>query len=186
MVLLKTTLAGLGLVIAGLLLMTIAGPYLTVQVQVVNRHEVEPHAQFLVGDVIDRQYTLPGSVSVFGSLNVSQAPTNQSSDIQFMVLDAQNYQLWTAGEQSNVLFTSNQAGYSNFTFTTPSPGTYHFVFDNRASLYKKYVILAINYNEVSISNQPDPRIPYVGYGLLVVGLVVLAYGLARKAPIPWA
>jgi len=186
MVLLKTTLTGLALTVAGLLLLTVAAPYITVQVRVVQPHEVEPHAQFLVGDVTDRPYNLPANVSVFGSIDVLQAPTNQSSTIQFMVLDAQNYQLWTAGQQSTFLVTSNQQGLSNFTFSTPSSGIYHFVFDNRASIYKKYVTLTINYNEVSITNQPDSRLPYVGWGLVAVGLVLLVYGLIRKAPIPWA
>jgi hypothetical protein len=186
MVLLKTTLAGALLLVVGILLLTVAGPYVTVPVRVVQRHDVEPHAQFLVGDVTDRPYSIPGSVVVFGTLDVAEAPTNQSGDIQFIVLDAQNYQLWVAGQQSNNLFTSDEQGHSNFTFNTPSSAVYHFVFDNRASLYKKFVTLSLGYNEVSLSNKPDPRIPYFGLGLLAVGLVVLIYGLARKPLIPWA
>jgi hypothetical protein len=169
-----------------MLLLTVAGPYVTVPVQVVQRHDVESHAQFLVGDVTDRSYSIPGSVAVFGTLDVAEAPTNQTGDIQFMVFDAQNYQLWMAGQQSNNLFISDQQGHSNFAFNTPSSGVYYFVFDNRASLYKKFVTLSLGYNEVSISNKPDPRIPYLGLGLLAAGLVVLIFGLARKPPIPWA
>jgi hypothetical protein len=186
MVLLKAALVGALLVVAGILLLTVAGPYFTVQVQNVQEHSVEPHAQFLVGDVTDRPYTLPAAVSVFGMMNVDQAPTNQSGSIQFMVLDNQNYALWSTGQQSNNLFASDQPGASNFTFSTGSAGVYHFVFDNRASVYKKYVTLSVNFNEISISTKPDPRVPYVSWGLLAVGLVVLAYGLARKPTVTWA
>jgi hypothetical protein len=186
MVLLKTTLAGAILLVAGILLLTVAGPYIRVPVQVVQSHDVEAHAQFLVGDMVDRDYTLPSGVSVFGSLYVAQAPTNQSASIQFLVFDAQNYQLWAAGQQSNNLFSSDNQGASNFTFNTASAGVYHFVFDNRASLYKKYVTLSVGYNEVSISARPDPRVPDVGWALLAVGLVVLIYGLARKPRVSWA
>ena len=186
MVLLKTALTGLGLLVAGLLLLTVLGPYITVQAQVVQHNQVEPHAEFLVGDVTDRQYTLPAGVSVFGSLDVLQAPTNQSSNIQFIVLDAQNYQLWAAGEQSTFLFTSNQLGQSNYTFSTPASGIYHFVFDNRASVYKKYVTLTVSYNEVSVSDQPDPHVPYLSWGVVAVGLVVLVYGLVKKPQVSWA
>jgi hypothetical protein len=187
MVLLKTMLVGVTLLVAAILLLTVAGPYVTDQIQMVQRHDVEPHAQFLVGDVIDRQYSIPGNVAVIGTLDVAQAPTNQSSDIQFIVLDAQNYQLWAGGQQPNsFMFNSHQQGQSNFTFNTPSSGVYHFVFDNRASVYKKFVTLSVSYNEVSISNRPDPRIPYIAWGLLAVGFAVLIYGLARKPPIPWA
>lgn len=186
MVLLKTTLAGVILLLAGVLLLTVAGPYITVEVQVVQRHDVETQADFLVGDVTDRPYSLPATVSVFGTIDVTQAPTNQSGNVQFLVFDASNYQSWAAGQQSSYIFSADQQGHSNFTFTTTNSGVYHFVFDNRASLYKKYVTLSVSYNEVSTSRQPDPRTPYAGWGLSAVGLILLVYGLVRKPPIPWA
>ena len=186
MVLLKTTLIGAILLAAGILLLTAVGPYITVPVQVVQRHDVESNAKFRVDDVTDRQYTLPGSVAVSGWLDVAQAPTNQSDDIQFMVFDTQNYQSWATGQQSNYVFASDRQGLSNFTFNTPSSGVYHFVFDDRASPYKKDVTLSIGYDEVSVNYQPDPRVPYVGWGFLAVGLVVAIYGLVRKPPISWA
>ena len=186
MVLLKTTLIGAILLVAGILLLTVVGPYITVQVQVVQRHTVDSHVEFLVGDVTDRPYSLPAGVSVFGTLDVTQAPTNSSSDVQFLVFDNTNYQNWASGQQSTFLFSGDQQGNSNFTFNTNNSGVYHFVFDNRASLFKKFVTFSVSYNEVSTSRQPDPRVPYIGWGLSVVGLIILAYGLVRKPPIPWA
>jgi hypothetical protein len=186
MVLLKTTIVGALLLVAGILLLTVAGPYITVQVQNVEQHSVEPHAEFLVGDVADKQYTLPAAVSVFGTINVDQAPTNQSGTIRFMILDDQNYAFWSSGQQSNNLFASDQAGASNFTFNTGTGGVYHFVFDNRASVYKKYVTLSVSYNEISVSTKPDPKIPYLGWSLMVGGLVVFAYGIVRKPRVTWA
>jgi len=44
----------------------------------------------------------------------------------------------------------------------------------------------LSYNEVSTSQAPDPRVPYVGWGLLAAGLVVFTIGLLKKAPIPWS
>lgn len=186
MVLFKTALVGALILVAGILLLTVAAPYLTIQVQDVQRHDLEPGTQFLVGDVTDKQYTLPGAVLVFGTIDVGQAPTNQSASTHFVVFDSQNYQLWSNGQQSNNLFNSDQPGASNFTFNTGSAGVYHFVFDNRASVYKKYVTLSISYNEVSVSTKPDPRIPYLAWGLVAVGLVVLVYGIGRKPPATWA
>src|SRR5271157_6467358 len=124
MVLFKTAVAGAFLLIAGILLLTVAGQYITVQVQTVQRHDVEQHAMFLVGDLADRQYSLPDSVSAFGSLDVASAPTNQSSDIQFKVFDADNYQKWVAGQESNFLFSKDAQGQSNFTFTSTNGGQY--------------------------------------------------------------
>jgi hypothetical protein len=54
MVLFKTTLVGVCILVAGILLLTTLGPYVTVEVQQVQHRDVEPHAEFLVGDVADR------------------------------------------------------------------------------------------------------------------------------------
>lgn len=186
MVLFKTTLAGACLLVVGILLLTTLSQYMTVQVQQVQNRDIEPHAEFLVGDVTDRTYTLPASVPAFGTVDVTQAPTNASGDIRFMVFDADNYQKWSSGQQSDFLFSAEKQGQSNFAFTSTNAGVYHFLFDNRASLFKKYVVLSIGYSEVTVSHIPDPRVPYIGWALLVGGAVILAYGLARKPPIPWA
>jgi len=186
MVLFKTTLVGVCIVVAGMLLLTTLAPYVTTEVQQAQHRDVESHAEFLVGDVADRNYTLPGNVAASGSVEVTQAPTNASGDIMFMVFDADNYQKWSSGQQSNFLFSADNQGQFNFNFTTANAGVYHFVFDNRASLFKKYVSLSVGYNEVTITHVPDPRAPYVGWALVVVGGIVLVIGLAKKPPIPWA
>jgi hypothetical protein len=186
MVLLKTTLTGLVLIVLGVMMLTVLGQYVPMELQQITRHDVEPHAQFLVGDVADRSYSLPGSVTVVGRIDVAQAPSNQSADVHFMVLDNENYQKWSLGSQSDIIYSSNQPGQSNFTFSTGKGGVYHFVFDNRASLFKKYVALTIAYNEISIARVPDPRVGYVGWVLVVTGGVALLYGLIRRAPVTWA
>lgn len=186
MVLFKTSIAGTILLIAGILLLAVAGQYITVQVQTVQRHYVEQLATFTVGDLQYRQYSLPASVSAFGSLNTTQVPTNQSSDIQFTIFDADNYQKWAAGQQSNSLLSKDEQGQSNFAFTTSNSGPYYFVFDDRASPYKKSVAFSLSYNDVSTNFVPDPRVPYVAWGLVATGLVILAIGLIKKAPIPWS
>ncbi len=186
MVLLKTTLAGACLLVVGILLVTTLAQYVTIEVQQVQTRPVEVHAEFLVGDVVDRPYNLPASVSTSGSIGVTQAPTNASGDIRFMVFDAGNYQKWNSGQQSDFLFSAEKQGQFNFTFTTANGGVYHFVFDNRASLFKKYVVLSVSYSEVTVSQVPDARVPYIGWAFLVGGAIILAYGLMRKPPIPWA
>jgi hypothetical protein len=125
-------------------------------------------------------------VPVFGSIYVTQDPTNATGDIRFIVFDAQNYQKWSSGAQADFLFSADKQGQFNFNFTTAKDGVYHFIFDNRASLFKKYVILSVGYTEVTVSRVPDPRTPYVAWALFVGGAIILAYGLMRKPPIPWA
>jgi len=186
MVLFKISVAGAVLFVAGLVLLTVAGQYVTVPVQTVQRNDVEQLTQFTVGDITDRSYSLPGGVSAFGSLNVTQLPTNQLGDINFTILDAGNYQKWSSGQQSNSLLSKDEQGQSTFTFTTTTNGPYYFVFDDRASPYKKAVAFSLSYNELSTSYVTDPRVPYIGWGFVAAGLIVLAIGLIRKPPVTWA
>ena len=186
MVLLKTTVAGFALLVLGLLLLTVAGQYVTIEVQEIQRRGVEPHAEFLVGDVVDKSYSLPAGVEVLGTISVTEAPSNQTGGIRFLVFDADNYQKWAIGGQANFAYSAEKQGQFNFTFTTDKSGVYHFAFDNRASLYKKYVTLTIAYNEVIKSRVPDTRVGYVGWALVIIGGLIFVYGLLRKPPIPWA
>ncbi len=186
MVLLKTSLSGAALVILGVLVAAVIGQYVTLEIQDVQRHEVEPHAEFLVGDVVNRPYTIPSGVAVFGSVDVTQAPSNKSDDIHLIILDAENYQRWSSGGQADSVYLAQNQGKFNFTFTAEKGGIYYLVFDNRASLYKKYVSLMLAYDEVTKSRVPDTRLPYAGWAVFLLGGLILAYGLIRKPPTPWA
>lgn len=186
MVLFKTTLAGLGVLVLGVLLLTIIGPYITIEVQETRRHPVEPHAEFLVGDVVDRSYNLPATASVLGTATVTEAPSNQTGTISLTVFDAENYGSWSTGGQASSVYSAEKQGQFNFTFKTEKEGTYHFVFDNRAFVYKKYVVLTLAYDETTVSHVPDNRVPYGAWALVIIGGLVALYGLLRKPPITWA
>jgi hypothetical protein len=186
MVLLKTTIAGTVLLALGVLLLFFGGQYVTIEIQQVNRHNVEPHAEFLVGDIVDRTYSLPAGVNVLGTVSATEAPSNQTGDIRFSVLDADNYQRRVAGLQPTYLYDAQKQGHFNFTFTTGQSGVYHFIFDNSASVYKKYVILTMAYDEITTSQAPDTRATYVAWGLVIASGLILIYGLVRKAPVTWA
>jgi len=186
MVRFKTAITGIAVIAIGILMLTAFAPYLTVTVQETQRHDVDPHVEFLVGDTIDRSYTLPGSVFVIGSINVEEAPSNQSTDIKFSVFDADNYAIWNTGGQANALFSTDGQAQFNYTFTTPKSGLYYFVFDNRASLFKKYVVLSLAYDEAITSQEPDTRVPYVAWALILMGSVITAVGLIRKPVVSWA
>jgi hypothetical protein len=180
MVLLKPTVLGLAVLILGMLLLTTIGQYVTVQVQEVRSHDVEPHAQFLVGDIIDRTYSLPGGSEVFGVVGVTEAASNQAGDINFTVVSPD-----IVGARASPVYSAQERGQFNFTFTTGKSGVYHFVFDNRNSLYKKTVTLSVAYNEVITSRVPDTRVVYVAWILIAAGGIALAYGLVRKPDVTW-
>ena len=177
---------GVVILVIGVLLLNYGGQYITMTVQNTQRTNVEPRAEFLVGDTAQRSYPLPASVTVLGVLRVTQAPTNQSGDLRFLVFDESNFQKWNAGGQADSTYSSEQQGQFNFTFTTSKNGVYHFVFDNRASMYKKYVVFSMAYNEVVRSQQADPRTQYVAWATLIVGGLLFLFGLLKKPPVRWA
>ena len=117
---------------------------------------------------------------MFGAVAVTEATSNQAGDINFTVLSSD-----IAGARANSVYSAEKQGQFNFTFTTGKGGVYHFVFDNRNSLYKKYVTLTVAYNEVITSQVPDTRVTYVAWILIAVGGLVLVYGLMRKPPVTW-
>jgi len=182
----KTTITGVAVLVIGILLLTFAGQYITMTVQNVQRTDVEPHAEFLVGDMEQRSYTLPAGVTVFGIVKATQAPTNQSGDIRFMVFDDQNYQKWSTGGQANSVYSTEKQGQFNYTFTSTTPVLYHFVFDNRASLYKEYIVFSLAYNDIVTSQVPDPRMQYLSYAMIVLGVLLLVVGLGMKPKPRWS
>jgi len=186
MVLLKTTVAGVLILVLGVLFLTVMGQYVTAEVQQVHREDVEPHAEFLVGDSVDRAYSLPAGSEVLGMISVTEAPSNQTGDIHLIVFDADNYQRWSSGEQANFVYSAGNQGQFNFTFTPKNSGVYHFVFDNTASVYKKYVTLTVAYDQVTTTRVPDTRVGYVGWAFVLCGGLILVYGLLRKPAISWA
>jgi len=186
MVLFKTTMTGVAVLVIGILVLTFLGQYITMTVQDTQRTSVEPHTEFLVGDMEQRSYSLPASVTVFGTVKAIQAPTNRSGDIRFLVFDDENYQRWSSGGQANFVYSGEKQGQFNYTFTSNANVLYHFVFDNRASLYKKYVVFSLAYNEVVTSQVPDPRTQYVAYAMIALGAVLLIVGLAMKPKPRWS
>jgi len=183
---LKLTVSGAIIIVVGILALTALGPYVTVEVQDVKQRDLEPRVQFLVGDYADRPFTLPAGVTIFGTVSVAEAPSNKSGDIHFIVLDTENYQRWLSGAQAEFTYAAQQGGAFNYTFKTDKIGVYHFVFDNRDSVYKKYVTLSVTFNEVITSRVPDRRLAYAGWFLLVIGGIALVYGVLKKPQVRWS
>jgi hypothetical protein len=186
MVLFKSTLLGIALLVAGVLMLSVVGQYVTMDVQQVQRHDIDTKVQFLVGDSAERDYPFSAGSPVFGSVGVTEALSNQSSDIQFKVFDQENYNKWKSTGQAETLIATPIQGTENYTFTAGKTGSYHFVFDNQASLSKKFVTFSVSYNEITTTRVPDPRMNYLTWACFIAGALILVYGLATKPPAIWA
>jgi hypothetical protein len=135
-------------------------------------------------------YRFEASTSVNGNGTISGGSYGQVPDINFFVLDGPNFEAWKQRQpavQYLVKITQAQSRFE-FSFATPKNGTYFFVFDNYYSTMKREVSLSARYQYVKIIKEQytDYTFSYVGIGIALVGAIILTYGLLKKPEIRWA
>ena len=184
--LLKTSIAGIFAVVVSLTFMFPLSNALTVDVPKVVTGDLIQAAKALVGDAYEKSATIEKGTKVTGTVQVRVAGGDSPGEIIFMVLDGANRTRWLAGESFAALYKNTESDQSDFFFIVERTGTHYFVFDNRASLYKKEVSFAAKYEQTVLSKEPDSRVRYFAYALLVVVIPVLAYGVIRRPPVRWA
>jgi len=177
---------GVAIIVLAVLLL-FAGPQLilipSVQTQTVDLFQGEA---FTVGDLWERSVQLDEGVKVNGTLAVTSALTGEASEVLMLVMDDANYHKWVAHGSPTCVFQRDVASGESFSFTVPQTGTYHFVFDNASSPVKKNVAMTVDLQRQVVVTLPDERLHYVAYGLLAVGIVIMAVGILRKTQVPWA
>ncbi len=184
--LLKTSIAGILAVMVSLAFMFPLSNALTVDVPRVVIGDLIPATKALVGDAYEKSTSIEKGAKVTGTVQVRVAGGDSAGEIVFMVLDGSNHTRWLAGESFRALYKNTGSDLFDFFFTVERSGAHYFVFDNRASLYKKEVSFAAKYEQTVLSKEPDSRVRYFAYALLVAGIPVLGYGLIRRPQVRWA
>jgi len=135
-----------------------------------------------------KEVSLDSGVTVLARCSVTVPVINEKSDIQVMVLDPKNYDLWSKGTRS-AQFTAKLLGHGefNFSFTSGSQGLYRVVFDNADSPYKKTVDCSADYSKpVTITErQQDYSLNRGGVAIALAGAVISIYGATRRTVVPW-
>lgn len=72
--------------------------------------------------------TLSAGYTIAGNFSVS------AYDINFFLMDAANYQLWSNGQQANGIVVYTRSSGASFSTTISSTGSYYFVLDNSYSV----------------------------------------------------
>lgn len=184
--LIKTSIAGALALATSLMFIFPLSSAVTVEVPKVVTGDLIPKMTALVGDIFVKSVTLEKRTKVTGTVQAKIAGSESPGEVTFIVFDSANYSRWQAGESFTALYKVTNTDRFEFAFVAGRSGVHNFVFDNRASLYKKEVSLAAGYEQTVLSREPDSRVRGVSYALLALGIPVLAYGLIRRPPIPWA
>jgi hypothetical protein len=182
----KPLVLGLLFVGSGLALAVFGPTY--VQASVAN-HEIGaliPESTFVVGDLQEISRNLEKGITITVTLDSKVATSNSAGALDFYVFNEVSFTEWSSGETTSAIVSKPKVATLNETFNVTESGTYHFVFDNRASLEKKRVTFESRFDRLVYVMEPDERVAYVAYATLVVGAIFTAYGIIRKPPIPWA
>jgi hypothetical protein len=132
------------------------------------------------GDYTDVIVHLEANVKTTGSFTVSGG-----REIALYVMDQGNFTRWQSGQPTAVVLAIPAASVENFTFSTRASDSYHFVFDNVDSS-RRVVIFSLNLTRENIILHPV--IEYLGYLLVVFGLILAIFGVrgGRERPKPAA
>ncbi|WP_455278019.1 hypothetical protein, partial [[Eubacterium] cellulosolvens] len=142
-----------------------------------------------IGDFDTREIYLEQGwvVNVEGKISVPDS--NESGQIDFFIMNSNEYQKWKTGEK-NIEYVIQQEKVSRFneSFTPNKNETYYLLFDNRQDpTYKKGVTFSVKYVFETKAEEirEEDILKQAGYPLAIIGAAFLIYGLIRKPEIRW-
>jgi hypothetical protein len=181
---------GIVIVALGLLLMFFATQTRTIDTPKTETKVVFERSTLTVGDYAYRSADFVANLTVVCSGSVRTPATNESGDMNLYVMDKDNFEKWQNGDRSvNFIVQKLRISQIDVSFFTVRGDTYYFVFDNSYSaLFKKEVTFSVSYQYKTIHHETveDRSLNSYGYPLVIVGGIVVAYGLLRKAQVRWA
>jgi len=185
----KPTFLGLIIFLVGLLIFMYGVRTYVVHVQKADIGLMFPTTTFRVDDYYEPIKTkLKKDMTAFGYVSVRIPVAGDVGDIDFYVFDEQNFEKWKRDDKS-AQYVAKYVRLSAFSysFTVEREDTYHFLFDNRYSPYKKDVTFNATYQQMIVV--PESRLDYtlnhVGGVISIIGVAITVYGLARKPELRW-
>ncbi|MGY5873936.1 MAG: hypothetical protein RTV72_16940 [Candidatus Thorarchaeota archaeon] len=96
------------------------------------------------------------------------------SDIDFYIVDEENYDDWVDGYDANADVLRENVGSVSLTFTVPSSGEWHLLFINDNWLFRKHLEGTITVAAPYVPNDPSSSamLGLIGLGLVVVCIAV--------------
>jgi hypothetical protein len=111
-----------------------------------------------------------------------------NKDVDFYILDSENYDKWNNSESFTYLVFRNRALYANINFIVPNNGTFYVIFSNSFSIItSKTVEIDFTINPESINGVDFPLalvslILIISIGVIVVLITLIIKYNRKKAP----
>lgn len=148
--------------------------------------ELFPKRTFILSDMYHSNYTLEKGSVVRGVIDTPKILTRGDEGITFMVVDSRNFESWLRRQQVNYLLRNNILEQFTFTFKVEKADIYFFIFDNERGMQKREVTFAASVEMRPDANEMAGLSAYWFPVLLLLGIGIIGYGIARKQPVRWA
>ena len=184
----KPTFLGLAILLLGILLISLSYRTYMVEVKKIKKEPLIEKSKFIVGDfkVLQKYLTSGYSIVCYGKVYIPE--TGNLSDINFYIMDEENYGKWFKGKNAEALLEKKKVTILNVSIPITSNGTYYFIFDNTyAELYKKEVEFEAYKQYEVIEAEPTQMKTLINLGLPLtfIGLIIMIYGILKKPEITW-
>ncbi len=184
----KPTFLGLAILLLGILLISLSYRTYMVEVKKIKKEPLIEKSKFIVGDfkVLQKYLTSGRSIVCYGKISIPE--TGNLSDINFYIMDEENYEEWFKGKKATALLEKKKVTILNVSMPIARNGTYYFIFDNTyAELYKKEVEFEAysQYEIVELEPTQMRSLSNFGLPLTFVGLIIMIYGILKKPEITW-
>ncbi|MHA1930062.1 MAG: hypothetical protein ACTSV2_15930 [Candidatus Thorarchaeota archaeon] len=174
----------------GLVFLVILGFLLPVVTTAAAPQPAESHPNATVDFWVDtnnsyRYYwnNVPEGYTIYIDVEVTSG-----SDIDFYILDEENYDLWDDGQSSDAARGQSNVGSVSISFTVPSSGEWNLLFLNDNWLYRKHIegtitAIAPTTTSTTTTSSPTAEMSLVSaaiFGLLLIFLMGMAFVFCRK------
>jgi len=182
------TFLGLAILLLGILLISLSYKPYMVEVKKVKKEPLIEKSTFIVGDVkvLQKYLTTGRSVVCYGKVYIPE--TGNLSDINFYIMDEENYGKWFKGKNAEPLLKEEKITILNASLPIAKNGTYYFIFDNTyAELYKKEVEFEAytQYEVIEMEPAQIKEFEKIGFPFIIVGFAVMIYGILKKPKVTW-
>jgi len=159
----------------GIILLILAGLFLPVLVNAAAPQpaEIHPHATVDFWVDTNNSYRYYWSDLPTGyTININVEVTS-GSDIDFYILDEENYDLWDDGQSSDAERGQSNVGSVSISFTVPSSGEWNLLFINDNWLYRKHIEGTITVTATTTYSSPTDSDTMAPAGAVIIAAVIL-------------
>ncbi|MEM3507141.1 MAG: hypothetical protein QXT31_05770, partial [Candidatus Bathyarchaeia archaeon] len=142
-----------------------------------------------VKDLYIIEKNLQKNITIICLGKVKALGTDNQSDINFYILDEENFKNWKNREENvNYRLRLLMVKEFNNSLVIDKDDNYFFIFDNSYSFLKKEIEFQVTYERPILIPKESKSYKWNNFGIIlaILGSVLTVYGAIKKEPIPWS